>query len=84
MRKAFPDSPVRTMCLVMHPGKPDFELYYVDLSNIRADQIVLTLDKVRMSVSNSVTAFWSNAVLCNNHIGFGAGNAPGRESWQTN
>src|SRR5271157_5330557 len=30
MRKAFPDVQVLTLCMVLHPANPDFELYQVD------------------------------------------------------
>lgn len=33
MRKAFPDVRVLTLCMVLHPTQPDFELYQVDLTD---------------------------------------------------
>ncbi|MBY0526597.1 MAG: hypothetical protein K2R98_24590 [Gemmataceae bacterium] len=47
MRKAFPDVPVRTLCLVMHPEKPDFELHHVAIPKIPATEIVLGEETVR-------------------------------------
>jgi hypothetical protein len=32
MRKAFPDVQVLTLCMVLHPTTPDFELYQVDVA----------------------------------------------------
>jgi hypothetical protein len=47
MRKAFPDTGVRTLCLVLHPEKPDFELYDVPMPKNRPDAITLTEDRLR-------------------------------------
>ncbi len=47
MRRAFPDVPVYTLCLVMHPKTPDFELYQVALPAKEAERIVLTDAMIR-------------------------------------
>jgi hypothetical protein len=52
MGKAFPDNGVRTLCLVLHPEKPDFELYDVPMPKNRPDSIILTADRLRTSSLN--------------------------------
>lgn len=47
MRRAFPDVPVYTLCLVMHPTTPDFESYQVALPAEAAERLVLTNAMIR-------------------------------------
>lgn len=47
MRRAFPSAKVGTFCLVLHPSKPDFELYGFELGKVCPTSVVLTDDMVR-------------------------------------
>lgn len=47
MRKAFPDVPVMTLCMVLHPTTPDFELYQVDVTGRTPDTIKLEESMIR-------------------------------------
>jgi hypothetical protein len=47
MRRAFPDTGVSTLCLVLHPEMPDFALYEVPMPKNRPEAITLTDDKLR-------------------------------------
>jgi len=66
MRKAFPDFPVRTLGLVMHPEKPDCELHHVEIPKIAAAQIVLGEETARKTsllfeeqIQNDHEALWT-------------------------
>jgi len=69
MRRAFPGVPVHTLCLVMHPTTPDFELYQVDLPAEEAERIVLTDARVRKNSIDYVDQlkedFWALLSLPN-------------------
>jgi hypothetical protein len=47
MKKAFPCVNVHTLCMVLHPTKPDFELYQVDLSSGSLNDLKLEEPKIR-------------------------------------
>jgi hypothetical protein len=47
MRRAFPNVPIRTLCLVQHPRTPDFELYQVDECEDDRSSIVLEESTIR-------------------------------------
>jgi hypothetical protein len=47
MRKAFPDVPVLTLCMVLHTSKPDFELYQVDVAGSDPTAVKLEEQMIR-------------------------------------
>ncbi len=47
MRKAFPDVQVLTLCMVLHPANPDFELYQVDVTRNTPASIKLEDQMIR-------------------------------------
>jgi hypothetical protein len=47
MRKAFPDVKVQTLCMVLHPTKPDFELYQVDVAPGSSASMKLEESRIR-------------------------------------
>jgi hypothetical protein len=61
MRKAFPDFRVMTLCMVLHPTKPDFELYQVELANGEATAVKLEEVMIRknsIDFSDSLRDNW--------------------------
>lgn len=47
MKRAFPDVPIHTFCLVQHPKTPDFELYQVDECDDDRASIILKEERIR-------------------------------------
>ncbi len=47
MQKAFPEVKVQTLCMALHPKKPDFELYQVDIAGSSTGVIKLEEAMVR-------------------------------------
>jgi hypothetical protein len=47
LKKAFPEVPIVTMCVALHPETPDFELYQVSLPRTRPEFLVLEQSMVR-------------------------------------